>query len=361
MSNTLEYYFEDESHVVFSKYTCDTLGIIKNKKSGKTPRYGKGTYNRCVLIDDDGKERTIRVARAVASTFLGKPPTPEHTVDHIASGQKKNDALTNIRWLCKKGQSSNRIIPKTNKTAFVVVKDGVEKTVKEWVAHMNANTTLEEREFTKGDISYYAQRKTRGFAYKEYPDLEGEDWKPIKGSKTKRGDYWNISNMNRVKWITSIGTENVLWGERLGHNCDGYPIIGINGKNLYCHILAFAAFYPEMWATKEPEEMVLHEDDDNEDFRPHKLRLGIASNNAKDSHTNGKRDGTKSARIKCASYVNGVLEKDDYTSLADAAKYLISKECFEISIKNIAGNIGKALSDKYEWNIAYGRTWQKIL
>ena len=37
---TLEYYFEDGSHVIFEKYTIDTLGIIKNKKSGKTPSYG---------------------------------------------------------------------------------------------------------------------------------------------------------------------------------------------------------------------------------------------------------------------------------------------------------------------------------
>jgi len=357
---TLEYYFEDGSHIVFEKYTINALdGIIKNKKSGKTPSYGKGRYNVCGVVDDEGKLRTIRIARAVASTFIGKPATFEHTADHIESKQKKNDALMNIRWNCKKGQSSNRIMPKTNKTAFVVVKNGVEKTVKEWVAHMNANRTLEEREFTKGDISYYAQRKTRGFAYKEYPLLEGEKWEPIKGSKNKRGDYWEISNMNRVKWNTKYA-ENVLSGKRLGCS-NGYPIVGINGKNLYCHILAFKTFYPELWATKEPEEMVLHEDDDKKDFRPHKLRLGTASNNAKDSHTNGKRDGTKSARIKCASYVNGVLEKDDYTSIIDAAEYLKSKESFEISIKNIAGNIGKALSDKYEWNIAYGRTWQKIV
>ena len=353
MSNTLEYYFEDKSHVIFNKYTCDALGIIKHVKTGKTPSYGNGTYNRCGVYDDDGKLRMILVGRAVASTFLGEPPTPEHTADHIESEQKKNDALSNIRWLCKSGQSSNQIRPETLKSAFVVVKDDVEKTVNEWVDHMNDTKMPKERKFTKGMIEGYAQQKQRGFAYKEYPDLDGEDWKPIKDSKNDKDGSWEISNMNRVKYITSIGTENVLWGERL-RRCCGYPIVSINGKKWKCHILAFKTFHPELWKAKEPEEMVLHEDDNKEDFRPHKLRLGTASDNGKDSHTNGKRDGTKSAQMKCASYVDGVLEKDDYTSLTDAAEYLKSK-----GYPNAThGNISLALSGKYK--SAYGRTWQKI-
>jgi len=352
---TLEYYFEDETHVVFEKYTIDTLGIIKNKKSGQTPSYGKGTYNRCGVYDNDGKRRMIRVGRAVASTFLGEPSTPAHTADHIDSKQKKNDALSNIRWKCKPGQRANQIRQDTLKTAFIVVKDGIEKTVNEWIDHMNNMKNPEEREFTKSMIEHYAQKKQRGFAYKEYPNLDGEVWKPIKGSKTKRGDYWKISNMNRVKYITNIGTENVLWGEQLGR-INGYPIVKINQKIWSCHILAFMAFHEELWSAKESEEMVCHEDDNREDFRPHKLRLGTGSDNMKDSHVNGKRDGTKTARKKCASYINGVLEKDDYTSLTDAAEYLKTKG----HPKAVQSYISMALSDNYKYKMAYGRTWQKI-
>jgi hypothetical protein len=355
MEETLEYYFDDELHVIFSKYTIDTLGIIKNKKSGKTPSYGKGKYNMCVVRDDNGNHRSIRVARAVASTFLGKPPTTGHTADHIESKQKKNDALSNIRWMCKKGQAINQIRPETYKTAFLVVKDGIEKTMNEWVKFMNAMKTPEEREFTYNMINNYAQKKQHGFEYKEYPDLEGEDWKEVEGSKNKMG-HWEISNMKRVKWITNTGAENVLWGKRLGHNGNGYPFVKINGKQCLCHIMAFAAFHPELWKTKKSDEMVLHEDDDKEDFRPHKLRLDTQTSNMKDSHNNGSRDGTKSARMKCASYINGVLEKDDYISLSDAAEYLKTKGYPKASYKNIS----KALSDKWKNKSAYGRTWQKI-
>ena len=98
--------------------------------------------------------------------------------------------------------------------------------------------------------------------------------------------HWEISNMSRVKQVTKHAS-NVLWGDRL-RRCNGYPIISINGKNCYCHVLAFKTFYPELWDAKKLEEMVLHEDDNKEDFRPHKLRLGTASDNAKDARNNGK-------------------------------------------------------------------------
>ena len=352
---TLEYYFEDGSHIIFEKYTIDTLGIIKNKKSGQTPSYGNETYNKCGVYDDNGKKRKILVGRAVASTFLGKPPTLEHTADHIISNQKKNDALTNIRWNCKKGQANNQIRPETYKAASIIVKDGVEKTMNEWIAHMNATKTPGDREFTKNMITYYAKQKQRGFAYKEYPDLEGEKWKEIgeefEDSETKRG-RWKISNMNRVKYIAKMGTENVLWGERLRRQ-NGYPVVKINGKHWMCHILAFAAFHPEIWATKGLEKEVLHENDDKEDFRPHKLRLGTASVNRKDAHDNGKYDDTKSARKKCASYINDVLEKV-HLSLTDAAEHLKNKGYSKASQQCI----GMALSGVRI--TAYGRTWENL-
>ena len=346
---TLEYYFKDESHIIFEKYTIDTLGIIKHKISGQMPSYGNGEYNVCVLYDNDGKQRTIRVARAVASTFLGKPPTPEHTVDHIESKQKRNDALTNIRWHSRPGQRDNQNRQDTLKSACIIVKDGVEKTVSEWVAHMNDSKTLEEHKFTYAMISMYAQRKTRGFAYKKYPDLEGEEWREIEDSRNKRG-HWEISDMNRVKFITPSGTENILCRDRLGR-LNGYPFITINGKMCMCHILAFEAFNPTVL---RGDMMVLHEDDDKEDFRPHKLRLGTQSDNMKDSHVNGKRDGTKTARMKCASYIDGEHE-ENHDSQHHAVEYLKTRGY----PKAIHGNISQALADKRK--SAYGRTWKEII
>ncbi|AGE49725.1 hypothetical protein PBCVCan184_150R [Paramecium bursaria Chlorella virus Can18-4] len=362
---TLEYYFVDGTYVEFKKYMIDKLGVIRNKKTGKELAYKTYEgYNKVTVYDDTGKRYMLSVHRAIASTFLGAPPSMKHTPDHIDKN-RTNSALTNIRWLDSPGQAMNQIRPDTYKSAVVIVKDGVEKTVKEWVAHLAGKPNHMKREYTEKMINHYAIKKQHGFVYKEYPDLEGEEWKPIwgkgwedvVGSSEKPEDYWEISNMKRVKNVTRYAA-NILSGVRLRRGM-GYPCISIKGKRHFCHILAFRAFHPELWNAKQSDEMVLHKDDDKEDFRPSKLRLGTRSENAKDAHDNGKYNDTKTVRMKCASYVDGVHEKD-HDSQTDAAKYIKANGKSKASIYTIRKSIGMMLSDKYENKSAYGRTWEKI-
>ena len=195
-------------------------------------------------------------------------------------------------------------------------------------------------------IQHYAQRKQHGFAYKEYPDLPGEIWKEIMYSKTTRG-RWKISNMNRVKYITKYA-ENIFSGERLGLR-NGYPFITLG----LCHIIAFKTFFPEEYALMQTGDIILHENDDRLDFRPHKLRIGTRSDNMNDAHNNGCYDDTQRARQKCASYVEGIFEKE-HDSQSYAVKYLKS-----IGYKKATqGKISMALSG-YR-NTSYGRTWKLI-
>lgn len=353
MIKPLEYYFIVKGiieHVIFNKYTIDEFGVVRNKKSGNVLSYSKrGKYNALTIHDDDGKLRGILIGRAIASTFLGPPPTLEHTADHIDNKRPDYDVLTNIRWLDKYGQSKNRDMPENLQSAFIIVKDGEEKSAQEWVYYFKDNKSPRGKKFNERMFEDYARRNKYGFSYKIYPDLIGEVWKEIIGSKSTKGQ-WNISNMNRVKYITKHA-ENVLDGERL-RLTNGYPRIHINGKRSECHILSFKTFYPEEYANKKPGEMVLHEDDDKMDFRPHKLRLGTRSENGKDAHDNGKYDDAKTARIKCASYINGDLEKE-YVSQRDAAKYLKKLGYDKASFRGI----GMALSG--DRKTAYGRTWKK--
>jgi hypothetical protein len=248
----------------------------------------------------------------------------------------------------------NQDRPETFKTAFGIIRDGEERTFKEWADYFNLKDEKNPfgREYTSGMIKSYAQKKQHGFSYKVYPDLPGEIWKEIEGSKNTRG-HWEISDMNRVKYITNH-VENILSGERLGL-LNGYPTITINGKHWLCHILSFMTFFPEEYANKNPNENVLHEDDDPLDFRPHKLRLGSQSDNIRDAHNNGKYDGKKTARMKCMSYIDGVYELM-HDSQEDAVKYLKSIGYDKAS----KGHIGKALNDNYTSDFAYDRTWEKI-
>jgi hypothetical protein len=102
-------------------------------------------------------------------------------------------------------------------------------------------------------------------------------------------------------------------------------------------------FYPGDYETKKSEEMVLHYNDDKEDFRPHNLRLGTLHDNGKDAHDNGKYNGKKSARMKCVSYINGKFEKE-HKSQRDAAAYIKSKGCSIANLISIQGSINNALS-----------------
>jgi len=350
MIKPLEYYFAKEGvieHVIFNKYTINEYGVVRNKKTGKMiTTYKIEDYNAIGVYADDGKRRGVMVGRAIASTFLGPPPTPEHTADHI-DVTPKNDTLENIRWLCKSGQSKNRDIPGKYNTTFLIVKNGEEKTSKEWAEHLKDEKNHLGHEYTDGMIKKYAQKKQLGFSYKEYPDLDNEVWKDIVGTKEK----WKISDMNRVKQITSHA-ENVLSGDRIGL-VKGYPKVSISGKTWPCHILSFMTFFPEEYANKKKNEMILHEDDDKLDFRPHKLRLGTHSANAADAHKNGKYENMKSVKMKCVSYLQGIIEKE-HESQHDAAKYLKSKGHPKAS----EGNICIALSGIYR--TAYDRTWEKI-
>lgn len=355
MEVSLKYYFENDHEVCvnFDKYTIDEQGDVRNKATGEAlrPSTDENGYRIVSVYDASGEKRNIQIGRALASTFIGPPPTPAHTADHIDQ-TPANDTLENIRWLCKRGQSLNQDRLDTFKTAFLIDRDGEEKTKKEWADYFNSKGEKNPygREYTVGMIQQYAQKKQHGFSYKMYPDLPDEVWKDVEGSKTKQG-MWRVSNMIRVKYVTKHA-ENVLEGERLGLQ-NGYPTFYFNGKQWKLHVVVFMTFFPDEWANKKPDEMVLHNEDNKMDFRPEMLRLGTQSMNIKDAHDNGCYDGTLTARQKCASYKDGVFEKE-HESQYDAAKYLRSIRFDKASNRSISD----ALSGRRK--TAYGRTWTRI-
>lgn len=345
----LEYYYVDGRHVVFNRYTIDTNGVIQNNNSKKNLSYVLiHGYYMVSVRDNDDTPRFISVARAVASTFLGKPQTLQHTADHINSKQKLYNNINNIRWANKSEQSNNQKRSDTKKSAFIIVKDKTEMTAKEWEKHLKDTLNPFGRLYTSGMINKYAVRKQHGFSFKDYPNLEGEKWRHVKDSETPRGEHWEISNKSRVKFVMKYAS-NVLSGERLGLQ-NGYPSIYINGKKHYCHIISFEAFNSTVL---RDGLMVLHKHDDKLDFSPQNLRLGSASENCKDAYNNGKYDGTKSARMKCASYIDDSLE-EIFDSKTAAVNYLQANGYRKASLSNIS----MALSGKYK--LAYGRVWKYI-
>lgn len=349
---TLEYYYNDGRHSVFDKYEIDMFGGIYNKKTKIRLSYrNKGKYDETSVFDSTGKRYVILVSRAVVSTFHGKPPTKEHSTEHIDCTNKNNDIVCELTWIDPSGQAKNRVFSKNLLTAYIIVCDSIEMTAKEWVKYSKTKNSPNEKKYTYKMILQYAQKKKHGFSYKVYEDLPGEKWYKVVNSENKMG-RWEISDQNRIAYVSKF-SRNVIDATRFGFD-DKYPRITINNKLRKIHDVAFEAYYPDLYTAKLPTEMILHKFDDKLDFRPHMLYIGNASMNGKDAHDNGCHDGKKSSRISCCSYINGVFEKR-HDSLDSAASYLRSKGYPSATYRNI----GKALRSRKVSN-RYGRTWKNI-
>ena len=74
---TLRYYFEDGTHVIFDKYTIDTNGNVRNKKTEKVVKYFKdGDYNSCGVYDIEVKKRKIKckIVDSIPKYVRSMPP-----------------------------------------------------------------------------------------------------------------------------------------------------------------------------------------------------------------------------------------------------------------------------------------------
>lgn len=102
----------EQGGFTFSRYLMNYLAEILDTETGNLVSKvltGKPQYKYVNLHRDDGKRVLRRVHNILAWTFLGDPPTPKHTADHIDQ-DKFNNGLDNIRWADKKTQILNRSI-----------------------------------------------------------------------------------------------------------------------------------------------------------------------------------------------------------------------------------------------------------
>lgn len=343
MMKTLLYDNINGCHTVYDEYTIDTFGTIRDM-SGivKLPYADNEGYQR-VHVRKNRKTHSLYVHRAIASSFIGKPPTLKHTADHY-NGIRNDNYVDNIRWATPEEQAKNRNMPCTNKSALIIVKDGVEKTAKEWVKHLEYEKTPYGKMYTNGVISAYAQRKQHGFSYKVFDDLPGEIWKVVSGANIE------ISNKLRVKRYSKYAT-NVIDVSQM-HTSNGYPMLYVNGKQQSVHAICFQTFFPDEYKFMTPSEIIRHKYDDKLDFRPENLLIGTQSQNMSDAHDNGKFNDTKIMRKKCVSYIDGVEEKE-HNSLHDATHYLREHGYNKAAPSNINMAMGTS-------KIRYGRTWKRV-
>lgn len=138
-----------------------TMGRVQLRGGRRT----EGTLFRGrhqVQLVADGKWASVKVYNLVAHTFLGPPPSPDHTADHINRDAGDN-SLDNIRWATAKEQSrnrsSNRAVHKYDVDGkllqtYGTIAEAAEKNELSW---RQVKTAIEKGRATGGFCWVYAQ------------------------------------------------------------------------------------------------------------------------------------------------------------------------------------------------------------
>lgn len=100
---------------------------------------GKGYYQTTLTIRVEGAcggMTTVALHRIVAYTFLGPPPSPSYTVDHV-DRKRENNCVDNLAWVDARDQLANR-----ETSSYVLVGDGgaTFKTLKSLSQYANVST-----------------------------------------------------------------------------------------------------------------------------------------------------------------------------------------------------------------------------
>ena len=165
------------------------------------------------------KSKMFGVHACVVTTFLGPPPTGDHTADHVDVENQEgrgNNCIWNLRWASKSEQVTNRRKPEeAQQSARPCFGKAVGGGDDDWVEYESVCYAAEKLELDAGTISQVCNGKGKtvgGYVFEWMPipeELEEEEWKLYKGGKF-------VSNMGRVKlksgWIyTPFPTRGMVY------------------------------------------------------------------------------------------------------------------------------------------------------
>lgn len=255
-------------------------------------------YRLHVRSTVDGKKHSPYIYQIMAIVFLGPPPTPQHTVDHL-DRKRWNNVLSNLAWATKSEQSTNQHKPKFFKKCKPVTAYCV--TTGREIASFSAITQFFECPrmnptkipYSKNNAGYVRTACKMGYIAHGYRwaycmnSLPGEIWKDL---QLANNITIKVSNKGRMMNLKNIITTGTL-------NSHGYKYVNIDNKHRSIHRLVMEAFFG-------PDKMrvVNHKDGDKSNNKLENLEyLTVLENNIHAIETGLKKiylNGHKSKKVQ---------------------------------------------------------------
>lgn len=253
-------------------------GVLRNKESGCITRgslTASETYRFNMRSTVDGKNRSPYRYQIVGIVFLGPPPTPQHTIDHL-DRKHWNDVLENLAWATKAEQAANQTRPKFHSKAkpvtIICPRTGQElasfSTIARFFECPRMNPTKIPHSKNNAACIYGACVKghiAHGYRWKYCTEpLPGEIWKDV---QVKTGTV-KVSNKGRI--VNFQGT--ITNGSA---NRQGYKIVSLHAIKYSIHRLVMAAFHGE-----DKTRVVNHKDGDKTNNKLENLEYMTHQENA---------------------------------------------------------------------------------
>ena len=163
-------------------------GRIKSKRGNVYFGYLRKDGYYCTQIT--GRRQQEYVHRLVVASFLGLPPSPDHSQVNHKDGNKSNNAVENLEYVTPAQNSAHRSAnlkgPHPTSKAVLSRRYG---TTEKWTHHPSQKIAAESLNLHQGDISRCArgeQKQTGGYEFRfaepEAPVVEtlpGEVWRQV--------------------------------------------------------------------------------------------------------------------------------------------------------------------------------------
>lgn len=271
----------------FPNYEASTHGRLRNKKTGKKL---EGTINPSGYIRVSLPKKSKKsMHRLIAVTWIpNDDPSNKTTVDHINRIKTDNRAI-NLRWASQKQQNQNKTIGRISfKRPVQQICPQSNKVLRVFESAADAGRHMGNK--TRTPITLACQKKAKtayGFKWAYIPDRDcpNERWKPIPQHPT-----YQFSTYGRLKNKRGVINDYV--------NCSRttvYPIIGIQQKRYYRHILL-----GDLFIGKPSEEHVYNHKDGNKwNCHIDNLEACTRSENIIHAHENGLVSSTNFVEVVC--------------------------------------------------------------